>query len=133
MARERIHRRLFLSFVAIIGAFFLAALYVGPARAESVQGLLAGSLLAVVAAFLVALLLARGVGRRLDELTRAVRDLAAGEPVRAGELVRGTGDELDDLAGAVAELTRSLSGERTTQGAERERLRTVVDGMSEGV
>src|SRR5206468_2090164 len=75
------------------------------------------------------------VGRTLEDLTGTVRAIGEGRFIRPSEDARLPlgDDELDQLSHATAEMSRRLDGSVRALTVEGEKLRTVLDGMSEGV
>ena len=134
MARERIHRKLFATYLLVIAVALLGALIVGPWRPDLLKSLLVGAFLSVGAAAALAIAAERTVGQTLSTLRRAVQEIASGRTLVEADLPRGgADDELDELAYALGNLSRRLGEQRRALTSDGDKLRTVLDGMSEGV
>jgi two-component system phosphate regulon sensor histidine kinase PhoR len=136
MARGRLHRRFFLYYLAVIACVCAVAAWSSPSPAAIVRPLLAGAIAATALAAGLALLGAFRFGGDVESLTRAARDIALGRSVTAAELrarTSGATDEIGELAGALADLSRHHDEAIRTLRADEQRLRGVLDGMSEGV
>lgn len=133
VARERLHRKLLFSYLVVIGVFALAALALVPWSVEELRALAAAAALAAGLAGLFTVSAARGVGGTLAALARSLGELAEGKPTQAPKPVDDSDDEVNELARALGDLERRFVGERQALRTEVEKLRTVLDGMSEGV
>jgi two-component system phosphate regulon sensor histidine kinase PhoR len=98
-------------------------------RAES--AIIVGFLVALVLAFLLAFLVARWVVAPLDAMTRATRAMAKGEFEQP--LPPPPDDEVGDLVRALTLLRGQLAARIAELRAEGEKLKTILDGMREGV
>jgi two-component system phosphate regulon sensor histidine kinase PhoR len=88
-------------------------------------------LLALLLALALGTLLSRWLTRPVLALTRAARAMSRGD--FDAPLPPPPKDELGDLVRAVSILRRELAGRIAELGAEGEKLRAVVNGMTEGV
>lgn len=98
-------------------------------RAEG--AIIVGSLVALVVAFGMAFLVARWVGAPLNAMTRATRAMAKGEFEQP--LPPPPDDEVGDLVRALTLLRGQLAARIAELRAEGEKLKTILDGMREGV
>ena len=93
--------------------------------------LLFSALLSILAAVLLGWAAARGPAGRLEEMSRAASDIAEG---RADSRVRAGGnDEVARLARSLNRMAEELERRLTLLSRERSQLRSVLDGMVEGV
>jgi two-component system, OmpR family, phosphate regulon sensor histidine kinase PhoR len=93
--------------------------------------LFAAALLAVAAAAGLGFLAARDPARRLQAMARTASEIAAG---RMGTRARPHGDdEIDRLARSLDRMADQLEERLSLLARERRQLRTVLDGMVEGV
>jgi two-component system phosphate regulon sensor histidine kinase PhoR len=100
-------------------------------RRGAVRGMvLLGTAVAVLAALLIGLLLARNYTRPLIDMTAAARGVAAGDyrPVRADRK-----DEIGELAGALNAMTAQLKSQIDTITADRNVTFAILASMVEGV
>jgi two-component system phosphate regulon sensor histidine kinase PhoR len=99
---------------------------------EDVHGpILAAGLLSVAVAALLGWLAARGPSRRLQEMARAAAGVASGQ---AGTRVPAWGsDEVAALARSLNRMADQLEERLALLERERSQLRTLLDGMIEGV
>ena len=89
------------------------------------------SLLSILIAGAAGWLAARSPALRLSEMTRAATEIAAG---RLGARARpGGDDEVTDLAHSLNRMAGQLEERLTLLARERRQLRTILDGMVEGV
>jgi two-component system phosphate regulon sensor histidine kinase PhoR len=98
-------------------------------RAES--ALVVGTLVALVVAALFAWVIARWIAAPLDAMTRATRAMAKGEFEQP--LPSPPDDEVGDLVRALTLLRGQLAARIAELRAEGEKLKTILDGMGEGV
>jgi len=107
----------------------LAAVARGEARVRPL--VIGASLLSVLIAGAAGWLAARRPARRLSEMTRAATEIAAG---RMGARARpGGDDEVADLAHSLNRMAGQLEERLALLARERSQLRTILDGMVEGV
>jgi two-component system, OmpR family, phosphate regulon sensor histidine kinase PhoR len=110
---------------ALVGAVLLA-LDLPPAAVVALAALAAGG---------VALLLSRWLGRRLfrplEQLIAGAGELAAGR--HGHRLVLPEADELAALAGSLNRLAAGVEEQIAALATERDHLRSILAGMSEGV
>jgi two-component system, OmpR family, phosphate regulon sensor histidine kinase PhoR len=93
--------------------------------------LLGGSLLAVVVAVLLSILTARMIGRSLQSIAAAARQIAQGNlDVRIRPETR---DEIGQLAATLDQLADSLSATLRALRDERDRLGRILEAMEEGI
>ncbi len=89
------------------------------------------ALLSIVAAVLLGWGAARRPARRLEEMSRAASEIAQG---RTGSRVRAGGsDEIGRLAGSLNRMAEELERRLALLEREQGQLRSVLDGMVEGV
>ena len=138
MARRRMQSGLFASHLAVIGAGAVAALWLlergdgDPVmRVRAEYALLLGVACAMVTALALTWRWGMQVARPLRELATAARAIGDGRFVVPPELP--SDDELGELGDALGELSRGLATRVRLLLAESERLRSVLEGMSEGV
>jgi two-component system phosphate regulon sensor histidine kinase PhoR len=87
--------------------------------------------IALVLAFLVGGVLTRWLARPLTTMTHAARAMAKGK--FQTPLPEPSGDELGELARALATLRNQLAARIEELRAEGDKLRTILNGMKEGV
>jgi two-component system phosphate regulon sensor histidine kinase PhoR len=88
-------------------------------------------LVALAVAVMLGAVGARWLSRPLQAMAKAARSMSRGD--FAVELPEGREDELGELAHALDTLRRELAGRIADLRRESEKLRTILDGMSEGV
>ncbi len=93
--------------------------------------LLAGILLAALLGLLAALVLSRGMLRRIQRLVAFAGELASGAP--APYLAPERNDDLGLLEGQLGDMARSVVATIAELRVERERLEAILRGMVEGV
>jgi two-component system, OmpR family, phosphate regulon sensor histidine kinase PhoR len=127
-----LHRTLFASYLAVIAAVMGAGTVVfAISESGSGRALLLGGVAAVALAALFAVRARARVARPLTAMAVAAQRIAEGDFVAAP--VRITDDEIGDLAAALSEVSRRLAGTVRELTSERDKLRAVLAGMSEGV
>jgi two-component system phosphate regulon sensor histidine kinase PhoR len=93
--------------------------------------ILGASILSVLLAAAFGWVAARGPALRLQEMTRAASEIAAG---RLGARAHpGGNDEVTEVARSLNRMADQLEERLTMLGRERHQLRTMLDGMVEGV
>ncbi len=92
---------------------------------------LAAALLSITAAGLFGWLAARRTARRLEEMARAASEIASGR--MGGRARPGGTDEIAALARSLNRMAGQLEDRLMLLSRERNQLRTVLDGMVEGV
>ncbi len=93
--------------------------------------ILGASILSVILAAAFGWVAARGPARRLQEMTRAASEIAAG---RLGARAHpGGNDEVAEVGRSLNRMADQLEERLTMLGRERHQLRTMLDGMVEGV
>jgi two-component system phosphate regulon sensor histidine kinase PhoR len=90
-----------------------------------------GIVVAAVFGLVMALLLSRGMLRRIQRLVAFARDLAAGEP--APYIAPERRDNLGLLEAQLGEMARNVAATIGELRVERERLEAILRGMVEGV
>src|SRR4051812_2625615 len=133
MARGRLHRTFFLYYLAVIACFAGVTLWLAPAA--TLHAVAGGGAASASLAAPLAFGSAWSLGRALESLSRSMREMTAGRLVRPADVrARRSGsiDELGDLAGALAELSTHYEEALGAARGEEQRLRLVLDGMSEG-
>src|SRR5262249_25648239 len=115
------------------GIVRLATPLTAVARArERERPLIAGTaLLSILVAAAAGLLLARHPARRLSEMSRTASAIAAGE--MGARSYPGGNDEVAGLARALNRMAGQMEERLALLERERAELRTILDGMVEGV
>jgi two-component system phosphate regulon sensor histidine kinase PhoR len=134
MAGARLRRKLVGALLLLVAAVLLPAatlVQVAPTVAVARRAVWTGGALALGLVLVAGLLLSRRLTGLLLGMTRAARAMAAGD--FAAPLPPPPGDELGDLVRALGTLRAQLAARLQELAAEGEKLRTVLDGMSEGV
>src|SRR5262245_2999464 len=93
--------------------------------------LVSGIVSAALFGLIVALLLSRGMLRRIQRLVAFARELAAGEP--APYIAPERRDNLGLLESQLGEMARNVAATIAELRVERERLEAMLRGMGEGV
>ncbi len=93
--------------------------------------ILASALLSIVAAALFGWVAARRPARRLEEMRRAASEIASGR--MGARALAGGGDEIAGLARSLNQMASQLEERLALLARERNQLRSVLDGMVEGV
>ncbi len=93
---------------------------------------LKAAFLSILAAAVLGWLLARRPARRLEEMSRAASEIASGRPGARARPSRGD-DEIAVLGRSMNRMADQLEERLALLSRERNQLRTVLDGMVEGV
>ena len=138
MPRERIHQKLLVSYFVVVvagGGATAAALHLEGAHPGALwRGFAIGAAFAVVVALGLSQVAARTIGATLEAATRQVRFLALARfDLPALPREDNLPDEIDDLVQALGEARKSLAESTAHLTGESQKLRTVLDGMAEGV
>jgi two-component system phosphate regulon sensor histidine kinase PhoR len=134
--RARLHRKLFASYLGVIAvAVVVATVLVERWSATGTSGpgvraIFAAAGFAVAAGVLFSWLAARRVSRQVRELAQAAREFSDGK-LPAPKVQ--SDDEVGDLQEAFATLGKRVAETVRTLSADGARLRSVLEGMSEGV
>jgi two-component system, OmpR family, phosphate regulon sensor histidine kinase PhoR len=101
------------------------------AKEEIRRPILAAAILSVLAAALLGWVAARRTARRLEEMSRAASEVASGR--MGARATSGGRDEISALARSLNRMADQLEERLMLLSRERNQLRTVLDGMVEGV
>jgi two-component system phosphate regulon sensor histidine kinase PhoR len=104
---------------------------VASARERERPLIVSASLLSILVAALAGWLMARGPARRLQEMSAAASEIASGR--MGARAYPGGNDEVADLARSLNRMAGQMEERLALLERERTQLRTILDGMVEGV
>ena len=131
--RHRIFLKLFTLVIVVVGVSTVAfdLLVRRNWQASLASELLAASGVSLLAGFIVALVGARGVARRLRKMASFAEEIAAGN--LSAHLLESGGDEIASLATTLDKATRQLEINFRNLENSRQQLETLLNSMEDAV